>query len=268
MRVRYLFGTLLGLLMVPTFVMAQNYHQDFSATFFPPTGTPGKVSVSLTNESGQTVTPFNNVEVADLKSAYAGRPLFAGRTGGANANEEVGPVTSVYKNGAVSTPVTYPVSPLPSVYTSGAYTPDTNLDSAFITLNEEGVNSSSTAVAWDEAYTGAYTQVTHTFQFRLSSGNPTANDKADGIGFAFLNDANYGTTGAFASSEEPNFNNSVGVGFDIWDNGGEGGNSISLHYNGQLLQNMPIDDGTTDPNGQPWAFNAFETGERPKERIR
>ena len=83
------------------------------------------------------------------------------------------------------------------------------------------------------------------------------------MGFAYLNSEFNGTTGVSGpgTAEEPNFNASLGVGFDIWDNGGEGGNSISLHY-GTFQASRVIDSGTNDPNtGQPWAFNSLEGDE-------
>ncbi len=248
--------------LLPGIAAAQNYRQDFSATFPPKADVPGKVSVTLFDQStGTTIKPFVDYEVNGL-NAYAGRPQFGGRTGGANSNEEVGNVSSVYRVGANSTTVQYPVDPLPAV--GGAnYTPDRVLDPNFITLAEKGINSITSAAAWDEAYSGAYDSVTHTFDFRLSEGNPTSNDNADGIGWSYLNSEQNGTSGIVGpnTSEEPGYGGSLGVGFDIWDNGGEGGNSVSLHFNGRTLLSRNITDGNDPSTGQPWAFNSMETGD-------
>ena len=249
--------------MMPGVATAQHYQQDFSATFPIFEATPGKVTVTLINESGDTITPYSNFDVIGL-SDYVGRPQFAGRTGGAFANQEVSAITSQYKVGANTTTVQYGIDPLPAVGGNGVYTPDRVLDDAFITMTEDGIGGILSAAAWDEEYGAGYDAASHTFAFRIDGTANPANDKADGLAWAYLNSASNGATGIVGpgTSEEPNFSGSLGVGFDIWDNGGEGGNSVSLHFNGLTLASRAIDEGTTDPNtGQPWAFNSFETSE-------
>ncbi len=263
MRLTQTLVAILGIAVLPGMVSAQFYQQDFSANFPPPIANPGMVTVIMTNESGDTIIPYENYPIPGLTD-YVGRPQVAARTGGANANQEVSAITSVYTANGADTTAQYPIDPLPETGGNGAYPPDRILDDAFITMSEDGINDIQSAVAWDQQYGGGYDTATHTFLFRISGvGNP-ANDQADGMGWTYLNSDIHGESGVIGpgTSEEPNFEGSLGVGFDIWDNGGEGGNSVSLHYDGTTLKNVIIDDGTTDPNtGQDWAFNSFETDE-------
>jgi hypothetical protein len=263
MKLSHLFLGILGLVIAPGLATAQFYQQDFSATFPPPVDNPGRVTVILTNESGDTIIPYENYAVPGFTS-YDGRPQVAARTGGANANQEISAITSVYTTGNQDTTVQYEIDPLPATGGNGVYEPDRNLDDNFITLSEDGIGGVVSAVAWDQQFSGNYTSANHTFAFRISGTGVQANDQADGMAWAYLNSALHGTSGVSGpgTSEEPNFAGSLGVGFDIWDNGGEGGNSISLHYDGQLLENIPIDPGTVNPNTQQdWEFNSFETDE-------
>ena len=207
------------------------------------------------------IAPFVNYEVQGLYT-YAGRPQVAARTGGASATQEVGAIAATYTLGANNTVVAYDIDPLPATGGNGVYPPDV-IEEGMITLSESGINSIVSAVAWDEAYSGGFDKAVFEFPIRIGPVGGQGNDNADGMGFAYLNSEFHGTTGVSGpgTSEEPNFNASLGVGFDIWDNGSEGGNSISLHY-GSFLASRIIDAGTNDPNtGQPWAFNSLETDE-------
>ena len=76
-------------------------------------------------------------------------------------------------------------------------------------------------------------QVVADFDFRLRQET----GRADGFGFSFLNIGNYGTTGPVLPqpiAEEPNFTNSLGVGFDIYRSDGPpkeiNYNHISVHF--------------------------------------
>ncbi len=263
MRLSYVMSILLGIAVVPGTVSAQFYQQDFSATFPPPVENPGRVTVIMINESGDTIIPYDNFPVPGLTD-YVGRHQVAARTGGANANQEISAITSVYTLNASDTTEQYVIDPLPATGGNGVYPPDIVLDDNFITLSEDGIGDIQSAVAWDEQYAGQYDTARHDFVFRISGIGNQANDQADGLGWAYLNSANYGTTGVSGPgiSEEPNFAGSLGVGFDIWDNGGEGGNSVSLHFDGRVLDSRPIDPGTTNPDtGLDWEFNSFETDE-------
>ena len=252
--------------LTPLTVTAQapNYSQDFSANFpIIDPETNGYVTVVLTNEDGDSIVPFADFAVP-LMPAYTGRHQFGARTGGANANQEVSGVTSTYSLGGVDTVISYDVDPFPEIGGNNNYEPQEGFDEGLILLSEDGVNSVQSAVAWDQQYDGDYDTVQHVFAFRISGFADPANDQADGIGWSYLDSEQHDTVGAVGPgvSEEPNYSGSLGVGFDIWDNGNEGGNSISVHYNGRVLDSIAIDEGTTDPNtGDDWTFNSFETDE-------
>ncbi len=89
-----------------------------------------------------------------------------------------------------------------------------------------GIASQQNNVSWDQLFSDPYTSAVHNFQIRISEGDPTANDKADGFGWKYVNSDLHGTTGAmYTAGEEPNLPGSLGVGFDIWDNGGQDNNA-------------------------------------------
>ena len=94
----------------------------------------------------------------------------------------------------------------------------------------------SNIVGYDRTTVGANTRFVADFDFRLTPGS----GQADGMGVAFLNTANFGTSGAPGFSEEVNLAGSVGVGFDIFNNGGSesDNNHISIHANGALIANL------------------------------
>ena len=253
-------------LFLPSAASAQapNYAQDFSANFpIIDPETNGFVTIVLTNEDGESIVPYSDFPIPSLP-AYTGRHQFGARTGGANANQEVSGVTSTYSLNGADTVVSYDVDPFPETGGNGAYEPQEGFDDGLILLSEDGIGGVQSAVAWDQAFDGAYDAVQHDFAFRISGVGDPGNDQADGLGWSYLDSEANDTTGVTGPgiSEEPNYAGSLGVGFDIWDNGGEGGNSISVHFDGTVLDSIPIDDGTTDPNtGEDWAFNSFETDE-------
>jgi hypothetical protein len=92
------------------------------------------------------------------------------------------------------------------------------------------------SIAFDRSTPGAFDQVVADFDFRITPGT----GRADGLGFALLNTANYGNSGAQAppnAAEEPNFLGSLGVGFDVYPHPGEpSDNHVSIHYNGALVR--------------------------------
>ncbi|MCA9112410.1 MAG: hypothetical protein KDA52_20815, partial [Planctomycetaceae bacterium] len=258
MRWKQAVAAILGLAFVPGLVSAQFYQQDF-------TYAPGFVTVTLTNmDTGDTITPFENHPVNGLWD-YVGRPQLQARTGGASATQQVGAINSSYTVNGTDNAVVYEVDPLPAVGGNGAYTPQLGVfDAALVALSEEGINDVQSAIAWDQQYDGPANQARHDFVFSISGAGDPMNDFADGIGWAYLNSDVYGTSGVVGpgTSEEPTFEESLGVGFDIYDNGNEGGNSVSLHFDGRAIASRTIDPDTTNPNtGQPWDFNSFETDE-------
>lgn len=105
---------------------------------------------------------------------------------------------------------------------------------------------SHNSMAFDVAESGAFEQMVFDFDFRLSPGT----GQADGFGVAFLHTSNYGATGPSEpqaphyAGEEPNFVDSLGIGFDIHeaDVGGDArdeinNNHLSFHF-GLLLQEV------------------------------
>jgi hypothetical protein len=87
--------------VVPSLVQAQNYSQDFSATFPTPVQ-PGKVTVIMANEFDETIIPYVDYEIRGLFDD-GGRHQFAARTGGADND------------------VLYEIDPLPETRGNGAY---------------------------------------------------------------------------------------------------------------------------------------------------
>src|SRR5262249_39061866 len=95
------------------------------------------------------------------------------------------------------------------------------------------------AVAFDLTDPGQRSRVVIDFDFRITP--PAGQSPADGIGFALLNKAFYGATGATAPPnvvEEPNFQQSFGLGIDTHQNAAFGdlpGGSLSVHWAGQVV---------------------------------
>jgi hypothetical protein len=80
-----------------------------------------------------------------------------------------------------------------------------------------------------------FNSIAATFDFRITA--PSGAMPADGLGFALLNTASYGTNGAAPYfSEEPNLSSSLGIGFDVYNNASTpqepNNNHVSLHWNG------------------------------------
>jgi hypothetical protein len=103
----------------------------------------------------------------------------------------------------------------------------------FLRLGYDGVGGTSNTIGFDQTEALPVRRIEATFDFRMNGG-------ADGLGFALLDTATHGTTGAAPSfSEEPNLSNSFGIGFDIYDNGLPGdpnNNHLNVHFNGVTLQ--------------------------------
>jgi galactose oxidase-like protein len=115
------------------------------------------------------------------------------------------------------------------------------------------------SIAFDRSSPGLYRAVVAQFDIRMRPGN----GRADGMGFALLNTAIYGNTGPVAPeaplfvAEEPTFEGSLGVGFDIHkadDRPAEepSDNHVSIHFNRRLVAAYPVDKATLDlASGQP-----------------
>ncbi len=253
---------LVAMLFAPGMAHAQVIGETFQTEFFENTVIPGEVSVTLTDHEGTVITPFVNQPVAGLVS-YVGRPKFDARTGGANAQQDAGPVSITYDDGGTMTTVNYPIEPLgtapgPQVFTNTPGSGPALSGDGFIRV-ADNFNSLTNDIAWDTAYSGAFDSMTMDYQIRLQSGT-AANDNADGFGFMYFNQDPGGSSGAvYTSGEEPS-GAGLGVGFDIWDNGTEGGNSVSLHYNGMVIGSVDVT--AASPNreaflesGQPISVN-------------
>jgi len=96
------------------------------------------------------------------------------------------------------------------------------------------------AVAFPLVAQGAFNSVVATFDFRITP--PASGTPADGLGFALLSTAAYGSTGAGPLfSEEPNLSGSLGVGFDVYANASTAqepnNNHVSLHWNSSQIGN-------------------------------
>lgn len=109
----------------------------------------------------------------------------------------------------------------------------------FLRLNYANIYLNQNFAAFDRTQAGSVNTIVADFDFRMYAGY-----RADGIGFALLNTANYGNSGtaSWVTGEEPNATGSLGIGFDIFDNGEVGTNNhLSVHFNDALLLNVPVD---------------------------
>ena len=106
---------------------------------------------------------------------------------------------------------------------------------------------------------GAFPVIVADYDFRISLDQDRG--RADGMGFALLNTAIYpdGAVPPPAVAEEPSFLGSLGLGFDIYKNDNDIGNvnitpnfsdSMSIHYDGQVLQQIDLEKITDIGDGQ------------------
>ena len=209
------------------------------------------VTVTLSDDSGNTVVPLLNVPVPGL-TAYAGRPSFNAQTGGAFADQDTRNLSSSYDG----TVIEYPIDSGWQQVNNGGWEP--KVVDGWLRVGADGIGSQQNNVSWGQLYGGGYTTAIHNFDIRITQGDPAVNDKADGFGWKYVNSALHGETGAmYTAGEEPNLPGSLGVGFDIWDNGDMDNNattSVSLHWDGALIKSTNLLTEVTP------AF-ALETGE-------
>ena len=113
----------------------------------------------------------------------------------------------------------------------------------------DDIGSLNTGVALNQLVSGAYQRLDIDFQFQMNNFAGTGG--ADGIGFAYANvTGDWGATNCglfpdWGAGEEPSIAGSLGVGFDNYNNGAgddNAENSISLHWNGNLLANAGLTD--------------------------
>lgn len=128
-------------------------------------------------------------------------------------------------------------APPPPTVTAGGPT------GSFLRLATDATIPQNNSISFARTDPGAFCDIVAEFDFRMT---PVVG-RADGMGFALLNTANWGAGGPVAPqapwfvAEEPNFAGSVGVGFDLYqsnDIGDVNNNHISIHFNGIRLQDF------------------------------
>lgn len=111
------------------------------------------------------------------------------------------------------------------------------------------------SITFSRSDPGAFCEILAEFDFRMT---PSVG-RADGMGFALLNTTAWGNAGAVAPqapsfvAEEPNFVDSLGIGFDLYqsfDLGDLNNNHISIHFDGQRLAD--VDAGAIDLGSGAW----------------
>ncbi len=114
-------------------------------------------------------------------------------------------------------------------------------------------------IAFPAPAPGVFPVIVADFDFRLAPVQDRG--RADGMGFALLNTANYpnGAVPPTAIAEEPSFAGSIGLGFDLYKNDADIGNvnitptfsdSVSIHYDGQVIGQVDLEKITDIGNGQ------------------
>jgi Calx-beta domain len=101
-------------------------------------------------------------------------------------------------------------------------------------------------LSFDRSDAGTYNQVNATFDFQIIPGTGRGN----GLSFALLNTANFGTTGAATQSPSPPkalFTGSLGIGFDTSAGTGDvSDNFVVISFNRNPVQEFPIDKTVLD----------------------
>jgi hypothetical protein len=133
--------------------------------------------------------------------------------------------------------LTQHAAPPPPAVTAGGPTGN------FLRVATNATIPQNNSIAFVRTDPGAFCDIVAEFDLRMI---PVVG-RADGMGFALLNTANWGTSGAVPPqapwfvAEEPNFTGSVGVGFDLYqsnDIGDLNNNHVSIHFNGSRLQDF------------------------------
>jgi hypothetical protein len=101
---------------------------------------------------------------------------------------------------------------------------------------------SHTSITFDRTDAAATDQIVADFDMRIRPGA----GRGDGLGFALLNTAIYGTSGPVAPTavaEEPNFAGSLGIGFHVSHSSEPteiSDNRVSVHFNGTRLGELDV----------------------------
>jgi hypothetical protein len=122
----------------------------------------------------------------------------------------------------------------------------------FIRLLQAADTNSVNTVAFDRSDPGGFTQATIDFDFRMTRGAGTG---GEGFGFALLNTATNGNTGALCGpAEEPNIPGALGIGFDIHQDAAPDLNSnhISVHFNNVMLTQVDVTPVIPDMASGQW----------------
>jgi hypothetical protein len=101
-------------------------------------------------------------------------------------------------------------------------------------------------VAFDLSDSGTYNQVSATFDFEII---PSAAGRGNGLSFALLNTANFGTSGAAATplAEKGLFKASLGIGFDTNQGAGDiSNNFVVISFDSARLTEIPINPAVLD----------------------
>jgi hypothetical protein len=113
--------------------------------------------------------------------------------------------------------------------------------------------ASHNSITFDRPDAAETDQIVADFDMRIRPGV----GRGDGLGFALLNTASYGTSGPVAPlgvAEEPNFAGSLGIGFDVLrstDLTEINSNHVSVHFDGKLLREFDVTP-ALDLGGSEW----------------
>ncbi|MBV9469305.1 MAG: hypothetical protein JOZ57_08670, partial [Abitibacteriaceae bacterium] len=97
-------------------------------------------------------------------------------------------------------------------------------------LATDSTVTSDNTITFDRTAGGVFSQIVAEFDFRITLGN---NGRADGLGFALAHLNNKGPDGKVVLNlpEQPDLADSLGVGFDIYDDAHPNPNYVSVHFN-------------------------------------
>lgn len=147
--------------------------------------------------------------------------------------------------GTAYTPQQFGTPPGPAVVAAGV--PGNNVME--LTDGTAPIPGQINQIAFDLSDPGTYNQVTASFDFEIA---PSAAGRGNGLSFALLNTANYGSTGAASSplAEKGFFNGSLGIGFDTTKGSGDiSDNFVVISFASARLTEIPIDPATLDLAG-------------------
>jgi hypothetical protein len=225
-------------------------------------------SVILVNDS-LGATPGAPAKIIDTvlpnMLPYENRVQFAARTGTENLNLDIDNVNVAYANPFVAVLPAAPTGHLyqdfdstgttsyravqvaksdVTTFRSGPLIKTAEPDStgAFLRIVNDNVNSQNNRVVFERGLDGGASNMGEVlqFDFRINS----TDTPADGLGLLFLRTRDLGGTSYFtgdgiASSEEPNHANMLGIGFDVYPDGGtDVAPGVSLHWNGSKLADV------------------------------